>query len=155
MFVVDLPKEHIAVAEAITLGIPVVGIADTNSDPENIQYPIPGNDDAIRSVALLTRVIADAVAEGLIARHAKPEEAVEPLAEWERELLEQGNAAAAEAAPAVEAAAVEAAPAVEAATVVEETPAEAPAAVAEETPAVETPAEAEAPAEAAEEKDAK
>jgi len=58
-----------------------------------VQYPIPGNDDAIRSVSLLTRIIADAAAEGLIERHQKPEaegnvSAVEPLAEWEQELLQ-------------------------------------------------------------------
>jgi small subunit ribosomal protein S2 len=64
MFVVDLNKEHIAVAEAKRLGIPVVGIADTNTDPETIDYPIPGNDDAIRSIKLFTNLIADAFAEG-------------------------------------------------------------------------------------------
>ncbi|MFN8845981.1 MAG: 30S ribosomal protein S2 [Bdellovibrionales bacterium] len=65
MFVVDLPKEHIAVAEAKRLGIPVVGIADTNSDPENIDFPIPGNDDAIRSIKLFATLIADSYIEGL------------------------------------------------------------------------------------------
>lgn len=64
MFVVDLPKEHIAVAEAKRLGIPVVGIADTNSDPEVIEYPIPGNDDAIRSIKLFANLIAEAYMEG-------------------------------------------------------------------------------------------
>lgn len=64
MFVVDLPKEHIAVAEARRLGIKVVAIADTNSDPELIDYPIPGNDDAIRSIKLFTNLIADAYIEG-------------------------------------------------------------------------------------------
>jgi small subunit ribosomal protein S2 len=64
MFVVDLPKEHIAVAEAKRLGIPVVAIADTNSDPETIEYPIPGNDDAIRSIKLFTNMIADSYIEG-------------------------------------------------------------------------------------------
>lgn len=64
MFVVDLPKEHIAVAEAKRLGIPVVGIADTNSDPEAIEYPIPGNDDAIRSIKLFANLIADSYLEG-------------------------------------------------------------------------------------------
>ncbi|MCX7977579.1 MAG: 30S ribosomal protein S2 [Bdellovibrionaceae bacterium] len=64
MFVVDLPKEHIAVAEAKRLGIPVVAIADTNSDPESIEYPIPGNDDAIRSIKLFANLIADAYIEG-------------------------------------------------------------------------------------------
>lgn len=64
MFVVDLNKEHIAVAEARRLGIPVVGIADTNSDPETIDYPIPGNDDAIRSIKLFANMVADAFLEG-------------------------------------------------------------------------------------------
>ncbi|MEY4078476.1 MAG: hypothetical protein RIS80_245 [Actinomycetota bacterium] len=113
IWVVDTNKEHLAITEAKKLGIPVIGILDTNCDPDEVTIGIPGNDDAIRSVALLTRVIADAVAEGLIARHSKTEETAEPLAEWERELLEQ-TAAAAEAAPAAE-----------------ETPAEAPAAEAE------------------------
>jgi small subunit ribosomal protein S2 len=102
LWVVDTKKEHIAVSEARKLGIPVIAILDTNCDPDEVQYPIPGNDDAIRSVALLTRVIADAVADGLIARAGAaagddkpaPETAdgvlgaEEPLAEWERELLE-------------------------------------------------------------------
>jgi small subunit ribosomal protein S2 len=64
MFVVDLPKEHIAVAEAKRLGIPVVAIADTNSDPEAIEYPIPGNDDAIRSIKLFSNLVADSFIEG-------------------------------------------------------------------------------------------
>lgn len=64
MFVVDLNKEHIAVAEARRLGIPVVGIADTNSDPEKIDFPIPGNDDAIRSIKLFANMVADAFLEG-------------------------------------------------------------------------------------------
>jgi small subunit ribosomal protein S2 len=102
IWVVDTKKEHIAVNEARKLGIPVVAILDTNCDPDEVNYPIPGNDDAIRSVALLTRVVADAVAEGLIARAGaagadeKPAGnqlgTEEPLAEWERELLE-GSAA--------------------------------------------------------------
>ncbi len=101
LWVVDPLREHLAIDEAKKLGIPVVGILDSNADPDDFQYPIPGNDDAIRSVALLTKIIADAVAEGLIERHQKPGaegnvSAVEPLAEWERELLEQP----AEAAPA-------------------------------------------------------
>jgi small subunit ribosomal protein S2 len=108
IWVVDTKKEHIAVNEARKLGIPVVAILDTNCDPDEVNYPIPGNDDAIRSVALLTRVVADAVAEGLIARAGassadeKPAGAVgteEPLAEWERELL-QGSATETAQAPA-------------------------------------------------------
>ena len=94
IWVVDTNKEHLAITEAKKLGIPVIGILDTNCDPDEVTSGIPGNDDAIRSVQVLTRVIADAVAEGLIARHAKPEEAAEPLAEWERELLEQSAPAA-------------------------------------------------------------
>ncbi len=95
MWVVDTKKEHLAIDEARKLGIPVIGILDSNCDPDEMSFPIPGNDDAIRSVGLLTRIIADAVAEGLIARHQKPEEGdnAEPMAEWERELLEQGAAA--------------------------------------------------------------
>jgi small subunit ribosomal protein S2 len=111
IWVVDTKKEHIAVNEARKLGIPVVAILDTNCDPDEVNYPIPGNDDAIRSVALLTRVVADAVAEGLIARAGaasgdeKPAGdrlgTEEPLAEWERELLQgSASAAAPAAAPA-------------------------------------------------------
>ena len=64
MFVVDPRKEHIAIAEAHTLGIPVVAIVDTNCDPDEIDYPIPGNDDAIRAVKLIASKMADAVLEG-------------------------------------------------------------------------------------------
>jgi small subunit ribosomal protein S2 len=98
IWVVDTKKEHLAIDEAKKLGIPVIGILDTNCDPDEVQYPIPGNDDAIRSVALLTRIIADAAAEGLIQKHQAPAAegnvsavAVEPLAEWERELLEASS----------------------------------------------------------------
>ena len=89
IWIVDTKKEHLAIDEAHKLGIPVIAILDTNCDPDEVSYPIPGNDDAIRSVGLLTRIIADAAAEGLIQRHQKPEEgeAVEPLAAWEAELL--------------------------------------------------------------------
>jgi small subunit ribosomal protein S2 len=106
VWVVDTKKEHIAVDEARKLGIPVIAVLDTNCDPDEVDYPIPGNDDAIRSAALLTRVVADAVADGLIARsgkalragaaEAKPEPgnvaSDEPLPEWERELLEGAKA---------------------------------------------------------------
>lgn len=64
VFVLDTPKEHIAVAEAVRLKLPVVAVADSNSDPDPISYVIPGNDDAIRSTELLCRVIADAALEG-------------------------------------------------------------------------------------------
>jgi len=94
-----------------------VAVLDTNCDPDEVDYPVPGNDDAIRSAALLTKVVAEAVAEGLLARSgglSGGSSTEEPLAEWERELLASGaaEAAAAEAAASVETAApVEAAPA--------------------------------------------
>jgi small subunit ribosomal protein S2 len=94
IWIVDTKKEHIAVSEARKLNIPVIAILDTNCDPDEVDYAIPGNDDAIRSVSVLTRVVADAVADGLMSRSGvntasddKPA-VVEPLAEWERELLE-------------------------------------------------------------------
>ena len=114
IWVVDTNKEHIAVDEARKLGIPVVALLDTNCDPDVVDYKIPANDDAIRSAALLTRVIADAVAEGLMQRASaaanagrngdgsdKPEAigGDEPLAEWERELLTGSAADAAGVAP--------------------------------------------------------
>jgi small subunit ribosomal protein S2 len=112
IWVVDAKREHLAMSEAAKLGIPVVAILDTNADPDEIEFPIPGNDDAIRSVGLLTRVIADAVAEGLVIRHDKPAaagnvSAVEPLADWERELLGEVADVAAEA-PVAEAPAADA-----------------------------------------------
>lgn len=64
LFVVDITKEHIAVAEAKRLGIPVVAIADTNCDPDQVDFPIPGNDDAIRSIQLFSNLIAEAYNEG-------------------------------------------------------------------------------------------
>ena len=138
LWVVDTNKEHLAVDEAQKLNIPVVAILDTNCDPDEITYPIPGNDDAIRSVTLLTRVVADAVAAGLQERHAKStggEKNVsavdaEPLAEWEQELLKQSevqsqDAPAEESVAAAEEKPAEEAPAAESS---EETSTEAPAA---------------------------
>ena len=135
IWIVDTKKEHIAVGEARKLGIPVVAILDTNCDPDEVDYKIPGNDDAIRSTALLTRVIADAVAEGLQARSAAQANAgrgedgavvsaAEPLADWERELLTGGDAAATPAADAT-------------ATPLPETPAEPPTVTATEVAPVE------------------
>ena len=111
VWIVDTKKEHLAVQEAHKLNIPVIAILDTNCDPDEVDYKIPGNDDAIRSAALLTRVVADAVAEGLMARAGlaanagrdeKPEAGRlgtdEPLAEWEQELLKPTDAEAAPAA---------------------------------------------------------
>ena len=70
LWVVDTKKEHLAVSEAQKLGIPVIAILDTNCDPDEVTYGVPGNDDAIRAVTLLTRVVADAVADRLVARSA-------------------------------------------------------------------------------------
>ena len=133
LWVVDTNKEHLAVDEAQKLNIPVVAILDTNCDPDEITYPIPGNDDAIRSVTLLTRVVADAVAAGLQERHAKStggEKNVsavdaEPLAEWEQELLKQSEVQSQDA------------PAEESVAAAEEKPFEEKAAESEEKPAAE------------------
>ena len=70
IFVVDVPREHIAVAEARRLNIPIVAVCDTNSDPRLIDYPIPSNDDAIRAVRLLAGQIADAASEGSLLRQS-------------------------------------------------------------------------------------
>ncbi|HEX2029387.1 MAG TPA: 30S ribosomal protein S2, partial [Nitriliruptorales bacterium] len=102
VWVVDTVKEEIGVREANRLRIPVIAILDTNCDPDLVQYPVPGNDDAIRSVALLTRIFADACADGLLLRASRsPDEELreqarraaasrgsgldvaEPKAEWE------------------------------------------------------------------------
>jgi small subunit ribosomal protein S2 len=163
IWVVDTKKEHIAVSEARKLGIPVIAILDTNCDPDEVNYPIPGNDDAIRSVALLTRVVADAVADGLIARAgaaageekpAAPADGVlgteEPLAEWERALLLEGRSgegesdlgAAADATPPAAAEAADGAAPPAAAEPAEAADGAAPAAAAEPT----EPADGVAPA---------
>ena len=144
VWIVDTKKEHLAVAEAKKLNIPVVAILDTNCDPDEIDYAIPGNDDAIRAVALLTRVVADACAEGLVARSEsktksgeEAEAGAEPLAEWERELLNASEGdAAAEQTPAqgedtTEAPAEEVSAKTE--EVAEEAPAQEAAEAAEET----------------------
>jgi small subunit ribosomal protein S2 len=139
VWIVDTKKEHIAVGEARKLRIPVVAILDTNCDPDEVDYKIPGNDDAIRSVSLLTRVVADAVADGLMARAGSKDAPVEagtvavdePLADWERDLLAvDAKADETPAAPDAEALAAEAAPAAEAVEPTEAT--EAPAADAEQ-----------------------
>jgi small subunit ribosomal protein S2 len=107
IWVVDTKKEHLAVAEAKKLGIPVIAVIDTNCDPDEIDFKIPGNDDAIRSIGLLTRVITDAVVAGLAARGAvaaaevKPAEAAIADAAVASELLQSAEAPVAEA-PVVE-----------------------------------------------------
>jgi small subunit ribosomal protein S2 len=155
IFVIDTKKEHIAVTEANRLGIPVVAIVDTNCDPDVIDYVIPGNDDAIRSATLLSRVIADAVIEGhFIAnkKNARPGTRAEEVADQKpldpeemRKKAEQqkkAQAAAIEQQRRIEARAAEAAAAATQSTTdaaPEAAPeAPAPAAVASET-APETP----------------
>ena len=105
VYILDTKKEEICVREARKLGIPIVAVLDTNCDPDEVDYAIPGNDDAIRSGALLTRVIADAVLEGrtmrpedagvpsasgngkaAVAPEVLPGAAAEPKAEWELQL---------------------------------------------------------------------
>ena len=134
IFVVDTVKEHLAIAEAKTLGIPVVAIVDSNSNPEDIAYPIPGNDDAIRAVNLYCELVGNAVLDGLQAEMVKA--GVDIGASEDMPAAEEVGAAPDIDAPALEAemtaapeAAVEAAPEaapeapVEAAPAAEEKPA--------------------------------
>jgi small subunit ribosomal protein S2 len=157
VFIMDTIKEHIAVTEARKLGIPIVAVVDTNCDPDLITFPIPGNDDAIRSAQLMTRVIAEAIAEGKImyaSKHGVPtapvERSAEQIAEHEASQAAAREEAAAQAAARearVAAAQEEAGARAEAAkeAPVEEAPAEA----AVEEAAVEAPVEDATPAEAA------
>ena len=141
IFVIDTKKEHIAVTEARKLGLPVVAVVDTNCDPDVIDYVIPGNDDAIRSGALLCRLIADAVTEGRFIRANRPTivknaSAVTSVAESTpfvtptpvTDVPAAETAPVAEApvveAPVVEAPVAEAAPVVESELVAEDTPVE-------------------------------
>jgi small subunit ribosomal protein S2 len=95
LWIVDTVREHIAVSEGRKLAIPIVAIADTNCDPDLIDYPIPGNDDAIKSIRLLTSKIADAVLEGKKRREAEGVEVVEErkpvetIEESEKRLFEE------------------------------------------------------------------
>jgi small subunit ribosomal protein S2 len=81
VFVIDTKKEHIAVGEARKLGLPVIAIVDTNCDPDEVDYIIPGNDDAIRSVGLVARVLSDAIEEGRrgLGSKLEPEIELEPV----------------------------------------------------------------------------
>lgn len=81
VFIVDPKKEHNAVLEAKKLGIPVVAIVDTNCDPDDADYIIPGNDDAIRAIKLITNALANAVIEGKQGEETAPEAAAEEAAE--------------------------------------------------------------------------
>jgi len=94
VFIIDPKKERIAVAEAQRLGIPIVAIVDTNCDPTGIDYPIPGNDDAIRAVRLITSRLADAIIEGrgTLAKEEPATAPVEPSMEDEPEMGEPAEA---------------------------------------------------------------
>lgn len=96
MFVVDLNKEHIAVLEARRLGIPVVGIVDTNVDPSLVDYPIPGNDDAIRSIKLFANLVAESYLEGAKSYESKKRADTDK----DSDLVKEKEGMAAEAAPA-------------------------------------------------------
>jgi len=133
IFVIDTNKEHIAVTEANKLGLPIVAVVDTNCDPDVITHVIPGNDDAIRSGALLCRVVADAVTEGRFIAQNRPAPAPKAPATPAPVAAAPAPAPAPEA-PAAAPAAPAAAPAAPAA--------EAPAAPAAEAPAAEPVAEA-------------
>jgi small subunit ribosomal protein S2 len=85
LFIVDIRREHIAVSEATKLNIPTFGIVDTNSDPTQVDHPIPANDDAAKSIALITRYITDAVVEGLSERKREKEETADKEAVTEKE----------------------------------------------------------------------
>jgi len=152
IFVIDTNKEHIAVTEANKLGLPIVAVVDTNCDPDVITHVIPGNDDAIRSGALLCRVVADAVTEGRFIAQNRPAPVAKAPAAPAAPVAAAADApapapvAAPAPAPAAEAPSTPAAPAAEA-PAAEAPVAEAPAAAAPaaEAPAAEAPA-AEAPA---------
>ena len=161
LFVVDVDHERIAVTEAKKLGIPVVGIVDTNSNPDDIDYIIPGNDDAIRSIRLFVQALADSVIEGQAAFQGDvSEDDFVEVAEGETEAVaaETAEPAAAEAPVETATEAAPEAPATEAAA--EEGAADAAAADAAPAETSETPAESDpaegveaAPAEAEAKKD--
>ena len=81
LFIVDIKKEHIAIDEARKLNIPIFAIVDTNCDPDLIDYPIPANDDAVKSIEIITKTIAEAVAEGINAARTKREDDMEEMKE--------------------------------------------------------------------------
>jgi small subunit ribosomal protein S2 len=89
VYVVDIKKEAIAVKEAKRLGVPIVAIVDTNTDPDPIDYPIPANDDALKSVQLITKAIADAVLDGYERASAKQQAAAEEQATAEAAAAEK------------------------------------------------------------------
>jgi small subunit ribosomal protein S2 len=95
LFIVDVKKEHIAVAEAIKLNIPIFGIVDTNSNPDNVDYPIPANDDAYKSISLLVTEFGKAIEEALQERKKSKDEQKLKEAEEEKKAVDESEAAAA------------------------------------------------------------
>jgi small subunit ribosomal protein S2 len=98
IYIVDIKKEAIAVKEANRLGVPIIAIVDTNCDPDPINYPIPANDDALKSIQLITKVIADAVLEG--KQRAKASELEEAMAGGEAPAADAGSAEVSSGKPA-------------------------------------------------------
>jgi small subunit ribosomal protein S2 len=148
VFILDTKKEHIGVTEANKLGIPVIAVVDTNVDPDVVQFPIPGNDDAIRANALMCHVIAEAVLEGrYIANKRNPQVAAAPARSAEDEAAfataqaeARRQAAAAQAERDARVAAAKAVEAPEAETVIEAD--DEPAIEAGDEPAIEVGADA-------------
>lgn len=147
IFVVDIKREHLAIAEAKRLGIPVVAMCDTNSNPEIVDFAIPSNDDAYKSISLITLAIGKAIEEGILERKTdkenaalQEEEDAKRAVDTAREVVNRGEESSeggkrkrvktADAAPEAEAAPVVEEVVVEAAPVAEEVAPEAPAAEA-------------------------
>jgi small subunit ribosomal protein S2 len=97
LFLIDVKKEHIAVSEALKLNIPTFAMVDTNSDPSNIDFPIPANDDATKSISLITGIIIKAIEEGLDERKREKEEEAEKEAAAAKAKADTKPEAAAEA----------------------------------------------------------
>lgn len=108
LFVVDVKREHLAVSEAHRLGIPVIAICDTNSNPEAVEYPIPGNDDAYKSVALITLAIGKAIEEGIMERKVDKDNAALQDEEDAKRAVDEARAIISPAAAPVAVADVEA-----------------------------------------------
>jgi small subunit ribosomal protein S2 len=102
LFVVDIKREHLAIAEAKRLGIPVIAMCDTNSNPESVEIAIPANDDAYKSVALVTLAIGKAIEEGMMERKTDKESEEMQKAEEAKRAVDKATAAAQPAAAAVE-----------------------------------------------------
>jgi len=99
LFIIDVKKEHIAVSEALKLNIPTFAMVDTNSDPTNIDFPIPANDDATKSITLITTVIRQAITEGLEERKRDKEEEAEKEAAAAKAKIDSGETTAKSSEP--------------------------------------------------------